>query len=193
MDEPCSALDPRATLQIEELMAELKARYTIVIVTHNMQQAARASRPDGVPDDGRRPRRLRRRAGADDGDLHEPQEPTDRGLRLRSVRLSGTGAGDQTTDHDRSTTDSDQRQVGEILDQADKVEPHDGRRAPSRPRDARPGAARRSRTTSCGWEASSRRRSARRSGPRRPRCRSARSRSSRATAGSTRCSGPSAR
>jgi phosphate transport system ATP-binding protein len=43
MDEPCSALDPRATLQIEELMAELKANYTIVIVTHNMQQAARAS------------------------------------------------------------------------------------------------------------------------------------------------------
>ncbi len=43
MDEPCSALDPRATLQIEELMAQLKERYTIVIVTHNMQQAARAS------------------------------------------------------------------------------------------------------------------------------------------------------
>ncbi len=43
MDEPCSALDPRATLQIEDLMAELKANYTIVIVTHNMQQAARAS------------------------------------------------------------------------------------------------------------------------------------------------------
>jgi phosphate transport system ATP-binding protein len=43
MDEPCSALDPRATLQIEDLMAELKERYTIVIVTHNMQQAARAS------------------------------------------------------------------------------------------------------------------------------------------------------
>ena len=43
MDEPCSALDPRATLQIEQLMAEIKERYTIVIVTHNMQQAARAS------------------------------------------------------------------------------------------------------------------------------------------------------
>jgi phosphate transport system ATP-binding protein len=43
MDEPCSALDPRSTLQIEELMAELKREYTIVIVTHNMQQAARAS------------------------------------------------------------------------------------------------------------------------------------------------------
>ena len=43
MDEPCSALDPRATLQIEELMMQLKENYTIVIVTHNMQQAARAS------------------------------------------------------------------------------------------------------------------------------------------------------
>ncbi len=43
MDEPCSALDPVATHRIEDLMAELKASYTIVIVTHNMQQAARAS------------------------------------------------------------------------------------------------------------------------------------------------------
>jgi phosphate transport system ATP-binding protein len=43
MDEPCSALDPIATARIEELMLELKTRYTIVIVTHNMQQAARIS------------------------------------------------------------------------------------------------------------------------------------------------------
>ncbi|MBL9013921.1 MAG: phosphate ABC transporter ATP-binding protein [Myxococcales bacterium] len=43
MDEPCSALDPIATARIEELMRELKTRYTIVIVTHNMQQAARTS------------------------------------------------------------------------------------------------------------------------------------------------------
>ena len=43
MDEPCSALDPIATLKIEELMVELRREYTIVIVTHNMQQAARAS------------------------------------------------------------------------------------------------------------------------------------------------------
>ena len=43
MDEPASALDPIATLKIEELMAELKENYTIVIVTHNMQQAARVS------------------------------------------------------------------------------------------------------------------------------------------------------
>jgi phosphate transport system ATP-binding protein len=43
MDEPCSALDPIATARIEDLMQEIKARYTIVIVTHNMQQAARIS------------------------------------------------------------------------------------------------------------------------------------------------------
>lgn len=43
MDEPCSALDPIATARIEELMLDLKQRYTIVIVTHNMQQAARIS------------------------------------------------------------------------------------------------------------------------------------------------------
>lgn len=43
MDEPCSALDPISTMKIEELVTELKARYTIVMVTHNMQQAARVS------------------------------------------------------------------------------------------------------------------------------------------------------
>jgi phosphate transport system ATP-binding protein len=57
MDEPCSALDPIATLRIEELMRELKERYTIVIVTHNMQQAARVSDKTAfmmVSDDGKR-------------------------------------------------------------------------------------------------------------------------------------------
>ena len=43
MDEPCSALDPISTMKIEELVAELKEKYTIVMVTHNMQQAARVS------------------------------------------------------------------------------------------------------------------------------------------------------
>src|SRR5438046_10181244 len=43
MDEPCSALDPIATARIEDLMDDLKSQYTIVIVTHNMQQAARVS------------------------------------------------------------------------------------------------------------------------------------------------------
>jgi len=47
MDEPCSALDPISTLAIEDLMTELKDRFTIVIVTHNMQQAARVSEQTG--------------------------------------------------------------------------------------------------------------------------------------------------
>ncbi len=47
MDEPCSALDPISTLKVEELMRELRSRYTIVIVTHNMQQAARCSDKTG--------------------------------------------------------------------------------------------------------------------------------------------------
>jgi phosphate transport system ATP-binding protein len=63
MDEPCSALDPIATAKIEDLMEELKREYTIVIVTHNMQQAARASDMTAfittdVGDDGSRVGRL---------------------------------------------------------------------------------------------------------------------------------------
>ncbi len=52
MDEPCSALDPIATQQVEELIVELKRDYTIVIVTHNMQQAARVSDSTGFFDRG---------------------------------------------------------------------------------------------------------------------------------------------
>lgn len=48
MDEPCSALDPIATMRIEELMLELKRKYTVVVVTHNMQQAARVSDETGL-------------------------------------------------------------------------------------------------------------------------------------------------
>ena len=47
MDEPCSALDPISTLKVEELMRELRAHYTLIIVTHNMQQAARCSDKTG--------------------------------------------------------------------------------------------------------------------------------------------------
>jgi phosphate transport system ATP-binding protein len=43
MDEPCSALDPIATTKIEELMRKLKEQYTVILVTHNLQQAARVS------------------------------------------------------------------------------------------------------------------------------------------------------
>jgi phosphate transport system ATP-binding protein len=52
MDEPCSALDPIATLKVEELIDELKERYTIVIVTHNMQQAARVANSTAFMLDG---------------------------------------------------------------------------------------------------------------------------------------------
>jgi phosphate transport system ATP-binding protein len=52
MDEPCSALDPVATLKVEELIDELKERYTIVIVTHNMQQAARVANTTAFLMDG---------------------------------------------------------------------------------------------------------------------------------------------
>jgi phosphate transport system ATP-binding protein len=52
MDEPCSALDPIATLRVEELIDELKDRYTIVIVTHNMQQAARVANSTAFMLDG---------------------------------------------------------------------------------------------------------------------------------------------
>jgi phosphate transport system ATP-binding protein len=63
MDEPCSALDPIATSRIEDLMTDLKREYTIVIVTHNMQQAARVSdmtafMTTDVDDEGRRTGRL---------------------------------------------------------------------------------------------------------------------------------------
>ena len=59
MDEPCSALDPIATARIEDLMVKLRDEFTIIIVTHNMQQAARVSdrtafftaRPDEVTGD----------------------------------------------------------------------------------------------------------------------------------------------
>ena len=87
MDEPCSALDPVATLKIEELMFELRDDFTIVD-RHAQHAAGRAGiGRDGLPDDGRRPCRLPRREGPDERDLHQPQQPADRGLRLRSLRM----------------------------------------------------------------------------------------------------------
>ena len=85
MDEPCSALDPIATARIEDLMHELVADYTIVIVTHNMQQAARVSDRTAfftvdVTDDGHA-HRDGRGVRPDRDDLHEPVRSTDRGLR----------------------------------------------------------------------------------------------------------------
>ncbi len=82
MDEPTSALDPIATQKIEELMASLKEKYTIVIVTHNMQQAARisdktafllAGRDDRIQHDGE--------------DVHQARSPDDRRLHHGTIRI----------------------------------------------------------------------------------------------------------
>ena len=81
MDEPCSALDPIATLKIEELIDELKQRYTIVIVTHNMQQAARVADKTAFMLDGE----LVEFAPTDE-DLHQPGRLPHRGVRHRQVR-----------------------------------------------------------------------------------------------------------
>ena len=91
MDEPCSALDPVATIRIEELMAELKQEYTIIVVTHNMQQAARVSDRTAFFTCRRVPRRTYRddgRGRAHRADIHEARRPAHRRLRHGSLRLS---------------------------------------------------------------------------------------------------------
>ncbi len=92
MDEPCSALDPIATQRIEDLMQELVADYTIVIVTHNMQQAARVSDRTAFftvdVERGGPPDRDRRRVRPDRDDLHEPRRRAHRGLRDGAVRMT---------------------------------------------------------------------------------------------------------
>ena len=92
MDEPCSALDPIATSKIEDLMLELKRHYSIVIVTHNMQQAGRVSDMTAVlmPEvtRQRRDHRPHRRVRRHQQDLHQPREQADRGLRHRPGRMT---------------------------------------------------------------------------------------------------------
>ena len=88
MDEPCSALDPTSTRRIEETIAELENQVTIVIVTHNMQQAQRVSHncafflaaedtPGHIVE-----------CGADRADVRQPRRPADRRLRPRPLRLT---------------------------------------------------------------------------------------------------------
>ncbi len=95
MDEPCSALDPIATSKIEDLMYELAFDYTIVIVTHNMQQAARVSHRTAFftaeVDEQGCPARSAGRVRRDAEDLHQPEREADRGLHHRSVRVGTVG------------------------------------------------------------------------------------------------------
>ena len=83
MDEPCSALDPIATVKIEELIYGLKEHYTIVIVTHNLQQAARVSDKTAFFWLGRLVE-----YGVTSADVHEPAGEADRGLHHGPVRLT---------------------------------------------------------------------------------------------------------
>ena len=87
MDEPCSALDPIATLKIEELIEQLKTRVTIVIVTHNMQQAARVADRTAFMLDGELVE-----VGPTQEIFTNPDRPADRGICHRQVRLSPGGA-----------------------------------------------------------------------------------------------------
>ena len=88
MDEPCSALDPISTLAIEDLMSKLKDRYTIVIVTHNMQQAARVSDYTGFFNlEVGRSARPADRDGRHHQAVQHPVGEGDRGLHQRPVRL----------------------------------------------------------------------------------------------------------
>ena len=92
MDEPCSALDPIATLKIEELIHELKQRYTIVIVTHNMQQAARVADTTAFMLAGE----MIEHAATDKIFSNAGRQPHG-GVRHREVRLAmATGEGRQT-------------------------------------------------------------------------------------------------
>ena len=82
MDEPCSALDPIATAQVEELIDELRQNFRVVIVTHSMQQAARVSQKTAFFHLGQ-PCGIRRY----DQDFHQPRRPAHRELYLWSDRL----------------------------------------------------------------------------------------------------------
>ena len=93
MDEPASALDPIATGKIEDLMHEIKSQYTIVIVTHNMQQATRVSDRTAFYSVLRRLRerhahRHARRVRPDPADLRGPPGPPHPGLRHRPDGLN---------------------------------------------------------------------------------------------------------
>ena len=83
MDEPCSALDPIATAKIEELIDELRENFTIVIVTHSMQQAARVSQRTAFFHLG-----VLVEEGATRNHVHHAQGQADPGLHHRTLRLS---------------------------------------------------------------------------------------------------------
>ena len=132
MDEPCSALDPISTGKIEDLMMELKKDYSIVIVTHNMQQAARVSDKTAfftVELDEDEDHRTGRVVEFDDDreDLHQPVRLADRGLRHREGGLEPWA--DTTRTHF-------QEELAELETPGARRPRHGGHRARPRARDA---------------------------------------------------------
>ena len=102
MDEPCSALDPIATAKIEELIDELRGRYAIVMVTHNMQQAARVSQRTAFFHLGEAGR-IRRT----DGHLHQSSRGAHQGLYHRPLRLIGAIMATTSSGHTVKAFDED--------------------------------------------------------------------------------------
>ena len=139
MDEPCSALDPISTGKIEDLMLELRENYSIVIVTHNMQQAARVSDMTAFftveLDDGREaPHRARGGVRRHREDLHQPDRRAHRGLRHRA--RSADGARHHQRSSSRRSWSSSRSQalggldmVAEALDRAIETVEHQRHRA----------------------------------------------------------------
>ena len=102
MDEPCSALDPIATAKIEELIHELRGRYAIAIVTHNMQQAARVSQRTAFFHLGEMVE-----YGKTIGDLHQSARAAHPGLHHRPLRLIGDKNMATTSGHTIKAFDED--------------------------------------------------------------------------------------
>ena len=119
MDEPCSALDPIATAKIEELIHELRGRYAIAIVTHNMQQAARVSQRTAFFHLGELVE-----YGKTVGDLHQPAPAAHPGLHHRPLRLIGAGCMQQASGHTLKAFDEDIERLRALISQMGGLAEH---------------------------------------------------------------------
>ena len=149
MDEPASALDPISTLKIEDLIHELRERYTIVIVTHNMQQASRVSQMTAFFTLGEDRAGYLVEYSADGADLHQSQGTADRGLRLGEVRLMATDRDDIQAQVERDARRPSRRE------NAERDARHGVVRCTQPAARASTARSARSRTRCCAWAASS--------------------------------------
>ena len=110
MDEPCSALDPIATAKIEELIDELRENYTIVIVTHSMQQAARVSQRAAFFHLGELVEE-----GPTRDDVHDAERQAHARLHHRPLRLSGQGQCTMADQHTAKAFDADLQDLARMV------------------------------------------------------------------------------